>query len=445
MISYEIKKIKDICTFVGGSQPPKKEFIHEPKEGYIRLVQIRDRLNDNFITFVPKNSVTKFCKKDDILIGRYGPPIFQIFRGFEGAYNVAIMKAIPLNDVNNDYLYYFLLRKDILEYVESMSTRTAGQTGVELDSLYEYPVKLPPKEYQIRFASILKSIDDKIQINNRINAELKSMAKTIYDYWFTQFDFPDVNGKPYRSSGGKMVWSEQLRKEIPKDWKVKKLSDVFDITMGSSPIGDSLNENKHGIEFYQGSTDFGQLYPTERIYTTAPIRFAKAQDILLSVRAPVGDINIAMNDCCIGRGLAAIHHDSTIYAWCTLNAFQPYFDIFNGNGTTFGSLTKDTLEGKLMLSPDIDTLQRFIQVSKPLEKKLRFVSMETRQLCSLRDWLLPILMNGQVGFKEKQEEKPQIKVSDFQQWLANQGFAARGDMDMDVLRDIYEAMDDDDK
>ena len=108
-MKYEQKKIKDICRFIGGSQPPKSEFVYEPRNGYVRLIQTRDRLNDDFITFIPRNSTTKFCEASDILIGRYGPPIFQIFRGFEGAYNVAIMKADPINGVNKDYLYYFLL------------------------------------------------------------------------------------------------------------------------------------------------------------------------------------------------------------------------------------------------------------------------------------------------------------------------------------------------
>ena len=91
--------MSDVCKFTGGSQPPKETFIHEPKEGYVRLVQIRDFKSDAFITYVPEDSVTKFFKKDDIMIARYGPPVFQILRGMEGAYNVALMKAIPNEDL----------------------------------------------------------------------------------------------------------------------------------------------------------------------------------------------------------------------------------------------------------------------------------------------------------------------------------------------------------
>ena len=119
-----------------------------------------------------------------------------------------------------------------------------------------------------------------------------------------------------------MTYNPQLKRNIPQGWEVKKLGELFDITMGSSPKGHSLNENGKGIEFYQGSTDFGRLYPTIRVFTTAPVRFAKSQDILMSVRAPVGAMNIAMNDCCIGRGLAAIRHQSPLFAWYTMQTFK---------------------------------------------------------------------------------------------------------------------------
>ena len=222
----------------------------------------------------------------------------------------------------------------------------------------------------------------------------------MYDYWFTQFDFPDKNGKPYRSLGGAMVWNEQLKRDIPVNWKAEMLSDVFEVTMGSSPNDDSLNDNKNGIEFYQGSTDFGSLYPTERIYTTSPIRYAQQQDVLLSVRAPVGVLNIAMNNCCIGRGLAATHYESTAYAWCTLKVLQPFFDIINANGITFGALTSDDLKKHYIISPDNDVLQEFIRISNPIEEKMRVISKEIRQLSTLRDWLLPMLMNGQATISD---------------------------------------------
>ena len=300
-------------------------------------------------------------------------------------------------DVNPFYVYYYLsTQKDYLRQL-------AGSTTTPLlpkSDFEQIDIPLPDKYTQDKTVRVLKPIDDKIKNNTAICSDLESMAKLLYDYWFVQFDFPDENGKPYKSSGGKMVWNEELKREIPDGWEVKPLSAVFDITMGSSPSGASLNENGDGIEFYQGSTDFGNIYPTKRVYTTAPVRFSKAQDVLLSVRAPVGTMNIAMNDCCIGRGLAAIHHFSTMFAWNTMLTFSTYFDIFNNNGTTFGALTSDDLKGQLTAVPPENLINKYHGTTIAIEKQIRNLSKENQELASLRDFLLPMLMNGQVTVKK---------------------------------------------
>lgn len=126
------------------------------------------------------------------------------------------------------------------------------------------------------------------------------MAKTIYDYWFLQFEFPNEEGRPYKSSGGKMVWNEELKREIPEGWEYINLGNIAQITMGSSPKGASLNNCGEGIVFYQRNSDFGDRFPRERVYTNAPVRYAEEYDILLNVRAPVGKLNIADKKCCIG-------------------------------------------------------------------------------------------------------------------------------------------------
>ena len=301
------------------------------------------------------------------------------------------------------YAYYLFMTKSVRKQISRSSSGTKVK-HTSPEKIYEVEVELPDIPTQKRIAHFLWTIDSKIRNNCNVNEILEKQAKLLYDFWFVQFDFPDENGKPYKSSGGKMVWNEELKREIPDGWKVKPLSDVFSITMGSSPSGASLNENGEGIEFYQGSTDFGDLYPTKRVYTTAPVRFAKAQDMLLSVRAPVGDMNIAMNDCCIGRGLAAIHHTCTLYAWCSMFSLRPYFDIYNGNGTTFGALTSDDLKGKLTVCPKESVLNSFTEKVNPISQELRLLSKETQQLTSLRNFLLPMLMNGQVKVKKGESQ-----------------------------------------
>jgi type I restriction enzyme S subunit len=227
------------------------------------------------------------------------------------------------------------------------------------------------------------------------------MAKTLYDYWFVQFDFPDANGKPYKTSGGKMVYNPTLKREIPQGWEVNELAEIANITMGQSPPGDSYNEDGIGAIFFQGSTNFGWLFPTTRQYTTAPARIAKKGDTLLSVRAPVGDMNIADNDCCIGRGLAALNSKQGYdgFLFYVMKYFKQVFDRRNSEGTTFGSITKDDLHSLTLAYPSEDLLKRYDEVVSNYNKMIFERSMENQQLIALRDWLLPMLMNGQVTVK----------------------------------------------
>ena len=153
------KKFEDVCEIVGGSQPSKNKFIYHEKEGYIRLVQVRDYRTDKYITYIPKSEAKRVCTKDDIMIGRYGPPIFGIFRGIEGAYNVALMKAIPLDIITNRYLYYTLKRDDLFRYIELLSRRSSGQTGVDLAGLKAYLIALPPLPEQQAIATALSDVD----------------------------------------------------------------------------------------------------------------------------------------------------------------------------------------------------------------------------------------------------------------------------------------------
>jgi type I restriction enzyme, S subunit len=134
----------DVCSFVGGSQPPKSVFVSEPGPDLIRLIQIRDYKSDKNVVYIPRSLARRFCDADDVMIGRYGPPIFQILRGLEGAYNVALMKAVPKEaKLDRDYLYYFLKNPDLLEYVIYHSARAAGQIGLTKETLEPYPLALP--------------------------------------------------------------------------------------------------------------------------------------------------------------------------------------------------------------------------------------------------------------------------------------------------------------
>ncbi|MBY7854859.1 restriction endonuclease subunit S [Vibrio fluvialis] len=308
------------------------------------------------------------------------------------------------NDLDIGYLKYVIGSPWFTSYIKRITTGSLVP-HISLKQIRDFPVKLPPIEEQKAAAAVLLAIDKKIELNNRINAELEAMAKTLYDYWFVQFDFPDDSpqgqGKPYKTSGGKMAYNPTLKREIPEGWSDKTLSQIANITMGQSPEGSSYNDEGVGTIFYQGSTDFGWLFPTTRQYTTAPSRMAKKGDILLSVRAPVGDMNIANTDCCIGRGLSALNSKTASdgFLFYVMKYFKQIFDRRNSEGTTFGSITKNDLHSLTLAYPTSDLLKKYDEIVTNYNKMIFERSLENRELIALRDWLLPMLMNGQVTVK----------------------------------------------
>lgn len=312
------------------------------------------------------------------------------------AHNTALfVKDFKGNDPK--YLYYFLKNLHLDKMFDKGSSVVPS-----LDRKVVHSLNVPCHkdiDCQKRIAAILSKIDRKIELNCAINQNLEALAKQLYDYWFVQFDFPDENGRPYKSSGGKMVWNDKLKREIPEGWDDGILIDIANITMGQSPDGSSYNEVGEGMLFYQGSTDFGMRFPSVRQYTTAPSRFAKKGDILMSVRAPVGSINIANNDCCIGRGLSAINSKlgSISHLYYILNDLRIAFDQRNAAGTTFGSITKEDLYSLPIIIPSDEVIRAFDKICSPMFDRQMILGEEIDILTKQRDELLPHLMNGQVS------------------------------------------------
>lgn len=302
----------------------------------------------------------------------------------------------------NDFIFYLAKSPAFRKKAISCMEGTSGRKRVNEGALKLQVLPIPDIQIQQEIASVLSALDSKIELNNRINSELEAIAEMLYDYWFVQFDFPDKNGNPYKTSGGKMVWNEALKKNIPDKWQDGELSDIANIAMGQSPHGESYNEEGKGMIFFQGCTDFGTRFPTIRQFTTQPTRFAKEGDILLSVRAPVGTINIANKSCCIGRGLAALNSkDNCItYLFGVMVNLKQIFDRRNVDGTTFGSITKNDLYSLKIVKPNMKMLKQYQLTVNAVFEKQNIIELENQQLSQLRDWLLPMLMNGQVTVNE---------------------------------------------
>ena len=340
---------------------------------------------------ITKDSETKY----DIGVATY---IADNFDNVVLGYHCALITPNP-TIVDGKYLNAFMHTQYIQKYFENNASGSGQRYTLSNDTISNIPVLLPPMEVQRTIGKLLADLDRKIELNRQINDNLEAMAKQLYDYWFVQFDFPNEDGKPYKSSDGVMAWNEKLKREIPQGWSNGVLSDVANITMGQSPDGSSYNEDGEGIIFYQGSTDFGLRFPDIRQYTTSPSRYANKGDILMSVRAPVGALNIANNDCCIGRGLSALSSKigSMTHLYYLMNDFRLKFKGMNSAGTTFGSITKDELFSLPVIIPTKSVISEFEQVCEPIFDKQMIIGEEINALTKQRDDLLPLLMNGQAS------------------------------------------------
>lgn len=296
-----------------------------------------------------------------------------------------------IKEVDKEFIYYVLTSANFKRNITNEATGTTIK-NVSLKQMREYKFNIPCNiADQRRIASILSSLDRKIELNNKINADLEEMAQAIFKNWFVDFE-PFKNGKFMDSELGM----------IPEGWKVGTLADIAEITMGQSPAGNSLNENREGMIFYQGSSDFGFRFPSIRVFTTEPKRLAVANSVLFSVRAPVGDINVAKEECCIGRGVASIKskygHDS--YLFYTMKSLHKLFDSFDGEGTVFGSINKKTLSAIQILLPSDGIVEQFNNIASSFDDRIRSLSDESSRLSLLRDTLLPRLMSGELEVPE---------------------------------------------
>lgn len=286
------------------------------------------------------------------------------------------------DDIAPDFLYWILRTQPYQYYIVGSATgSTVKHTSPTRICSYEFSAPTD-KEEQQQIAQILSSLDDKIELLQQMNQTLENIAQTIFKEWFVDFNFPGFDG--------------ELVDGLPKGWKIGKLGNEFNITMGQSPKGETLNQENEGMIFYQGRTDFGFRFPSNRIYTTEPNRIANKLNTLVCVRAPVGDINMAIEKCCIGRGLSAVIHKSNAYSYTyySMKNIEPIFKGFESEGTVFGSLNKNNFENIELVVPSKELIKEFEKIANPIDEKILNNSVQIRTLIQTRDTLLPKLMSG---------------------------------------------------
>lgn len=298
---------------------------------------------------------------------------------------------------NPKYIYYLLLNLD-LAYLHS------GSVVPSLNRNYLHPLKVPfysQRAIQDSIESVLSSLDSKIELNNRINAELEAMAKTLYDYWFVQFDFPDQNGKPYKSSGGKMVYNDQLKRDIPDRWVVKSLPDIATFTNGLAcqkfrPTSEKYLNVIKIKEMRDGFTD-----SSEQVRDTIPSKVVVEDgDILFSWSASLLVILWSGGKGGLNQHIFKVTSDTypKSFVFTQLSEYVKHFvKIAESRKTTMGHITQDHLDQSRIAVPPSDVISKFDNAITPILKQQVFLQKQNQQLAELRDWLLPMLMNGQVS------------------------------------------------
>ena len=333
--------------------------------------------------------------KDVLVIGRVGAYCGSVHlaKGKCWVSDNAIA-AIPHNDSDLKYLYYLLKLLDInkKQIGSSQPLLTQGiLNSIKTDMFSD-------KTYREKLGIFFSDIDEKIDINNKINKELEAMAKLIYDYWFVQFDFPVENGKPYKSSGGKMVYNEELKREIPVGWDVGEIQDLAVCIMGQSPKGESYNQKGIGIPLLNGPADYKNGVLKAKTYTTQPTRLCKKDDLILCIRATIGNLVYSNQEFCLGRGVASVRPlfpELSEYIYYLLEREIEVFKV-RATGSIIKGITKEDLISAKVLVPNTEMLKRFSNIIKPYFDNIRLNNYQNNDLIELRDWLLPMLMNGQV-------------------------------------------------
>ena len=326
----------------------------------------------------------------------------------------AIGRGVAAIRHRNDSMLQPLIRGVIEVELPELLAQATGSTfpNVSGRQLAEMPYPSLSETEQRAIAHILGTLDDKIELNRRMNQTLEEMARALFKSWFVDFDpvrakmtgrwcpgqsLPGLPAHLYDLFPGQLVDSELGK--IPKGWEVKRLGESYDLTMGQSPPGSSYNDEAKGLPFFQGRTDFGFRYPDNRRFCTEPTRTAGADDTLVSVRAPVGDINMAWGKCCIGRGVASLRHKSgsSAYTYYSIKILQSALQLYEHTGTVFGAITGKQFEALQVIEPSRRLIECFDTMVTHQDKRIRANVAGARALAEQRDALISKLVSGKVS------------------------------------------------
>ena len=412
-------RLGEVCNKIGSGATPRGG-----KEVYLRngpcaLIRSQNVHNDCFrhdgLVFISEKQAAQLenveVHSDDVLLNITGDSVARACQVAPDILparvnqHVAIIRPDPTK-LSPQFLMYFLVCPEVqamlLSWAGSGGTRNALTKGM----IESFDIRAPTDVNEQRaIAHILGTLDDKIELNRRMNDTLEAMARALFKSWFVDFDPVRAKMEGRDPALPKHIadlfpdlFVDSELGEIPEGWEVKTLRECMNLTMGQSPPGSTYNEHGEGVPFFQGRSDFGFRYPENRKFCTAPTRIAQPGDTLVSVRAPVGDINMAWEKCCIGRGVAALRHKSgsVSFSYYFTWTIQAVLREYEHTGTVFGAINKSQFEAFRVIEPDFNIVDAFDSCARPLDARVRSNIAESRTLAALRDALLPKLISGEL-------------------------------------------------
>lgn len=413
----ETKKLIDCCEFIsdGDHLPPPKSDSGVP---FITISNItgQNKLSFEDTMFVPESyynglNENKKAKKGDILysvVGSFGKPVYVDFdKQMVFQRHIAILR--PKRNVNARFIYYTMLNPQFYKLVDKLAIGCSQRT-VTLDTLRNIEVNLPDKDIQDKMVGILSLIDEKIDINNNVNDNLEQQLMLLYDYWFTQFDFPDNDGNPYQTSGGKMVWNDTLKRNIPENWKVQSVIsnclssiikpgvEIFNTKtyLATADVkGTSISTGT--IVDYDGRESRANMQPSINSVWFAKMKNSIKHLYLNKEMQPI------ISSCILSTGFCGLQCNEISFEYIASYVSNAYFEIHKdmlAHGATQEAVNNDDLAGVHIIIPEDTVLRAYHETTQAIYAQISKNICENQELVKLRDWLLPMLMNGQATISD---------------------------------------------
>lgn len=396
-MNWKTASLEDICNIKGGKRLPEGHYLTNEitAHPYIRARDIRNgKINFTDPKYITQNTFQKISRytinTGDVIVTIVGANIGDmayVSDEFAGANITENAVKLTAKDklLEPKFLKYSLFPDTMKQYFQLIASG-AAQGKLGLYKIKKTRIPLPPLPIQKKIAEILSAYDDLIETNLKQIKLLEEMSQITYEEWFVRMRFPGYEMTQLALSTG-----------LPEGWKRAKLGDICNLIMGQSPKSEFYNTEKKGLPFHQGVTGYGERFPTNTCWSTDGTRYAEHGDILFSVRAPVGRLNIALDKIILGRGLAGIRHkrNSQGFLYCLLKKHF-YKDNMMGSGAIFNAVTKNDMLGIEVIEPNTEILDRFNIIVSAADREIEILHLQNIYLNEARDILLPRLLTGMI-------------------------------------------------